>query len=448
VTDLAADPATAEPAEPAAEPLPLLELSGPVPEPITTAAALAAAVDALRNGTGPVAIDAERASGYRYGQRCYLVQLRREGAGTFLVDPIALPDLSTLDAALADAEWILHAASQDLPCLGEIGLAPRRLFDTELAARLAGYERVGLATMVERVLGRRLDKGASSADWSQRPLAPALLRYAALDVEVLVVLRDHLDEVLREQGKSEWARQEFAAIVAAPPPAPRAEPWRRTSGIHRLRSPRQLAAVRAFWERRDKVARDRDTAPGRVLPDAAIIDAVTRWPKTPEALAALPVFGGRANRRRLSLWYSALEEAAALPDSALPSSLGAGDGGPPPAHRWAERDPAAAARLSAARGAVSAVATRHVVPVENLVEPALVRRLAWQPPEPVTLASVLAALREGGAREWQVDLVAEALTAALVTAIPPAEPAEDAEAPADPADPAEDAAGPGAAPGA
>ncbi|HEU0132623.1 MAG TPA: HRDC domain-containing protein [Mycobacteriales bacterium] len=412
MTDLAAAADTA----PEAEPLPLLDLAEPVPDPVTDPAVLAAAVAALRDATGPVAIDAERASGYRYGQRCYLVQLRRQGAGTFLIDPIALPDLSSLDEALADAEWILHAASQDLPCLAEVGLRPRSLFDTELAARLAGYERVGLATMVEVVLGHRLDKGASSADWSQRPLPPGLLRYAALDVEVLVALRDHLAAVLEEQGKAEWARQEFAAIVGAPPPAPRAEPWRRTSGIHRLRSPRQLAGVRALWERRDELARQRDTAPGRVLPDAAIIDAVTRWPKTPEALAALPVFGGRANKRRIALWYGALEEAAALPDSALPTSTGPADGTPPPAHRWAERDPVAAARLAAARAAVTALAARYAVPVENLIEPAAVRRLAWVPPSPVTADTVADALRASGARQWQVDLVAEALAEAVANA--------------------------------
>ena len=416
MTDLAvpdAEPSAEEPV-----PLPLLELSDAVPDPIEDDARLRAAIDALSRATGPVAVDAERASGYRYGQRCYLVQLRREGAGTFLVDPIPLPDLSALGAALADTEWILHAASQDLPCLAEVGLRPRTLFDTELAARLAGYERVGLATMVERVLGFRVDKGASSADWSQRPLGPALLSYAALDVEVLVKLRDHLAAVLEEQGKTEWARQEFEAIVNAPPPAPRVEPWRRTSGIHRLRTSRQLAGVRALWERRDALARSRDIAPGRVLPDAAIIDAVTKWPKTAEDLAALPVFGGRANRRRLALWYGALEEAAALPDAELPDRTGPADGSPPPAHRWAERDPAAAARLAASRAAVTALAMRHTVPVENLVEPAAVRRLAWTPPEPPTEDAVAEALRSAGARQWQVDLVAGPLADALRTAAP------------------------------
>ena len=426
MSDVAAEEQPIE-AAPEPEPLPLLPLSGPVPDPVADATALAEAVAALAAGTGPVAVDAERASGYRYGQRCYLVQVRREGAGTFLIDPLGCPDLTALDAALADAEWILHAASQDLPCLGELGLRPRALFDTELAARLAGYERVGLATMVEIVLGHRLDKGASSADWSQRPLSRDLLHYAALDVEVLVALRDHLVDVLAAQGKLEWAREEFAAIAEAPPATPRTDPWRRTSGIHRLRSPRQLAGVRALWERRDALARERDVAPGRVLPDAAIIDAVLKWPKTPEALAALPVFGGRANRRRLALWFGALQEAAALPDAELPATTGPADGSPPPAHRWAERDPIAAARLSAARAAVTAVAKRHDLPVENLVEPAAVRRLAWSPPEPASDEAVAAALRDLGARAWQVALVAAPLGAAL-RAAPTAEAAASVDA--------------------
>ena len=204
----------------------------------STAHDLAAAVERLAAGTGPVAVDAERASGYRYGQKAYLVQLRRAGAGTVLIDPIACPDLSGLDAALEGVEAVLHAASQDLPCLAEIGYRPRLLFDTELAGRLLGYPRVALGTMLEEVLGYRLAKEHSAADWSVRPLSAEMLRYAALDVEVLTELRDALAVELETQGKTEWARQEFAAIAAAPPPPPRPDPWRRTSGIHKVRTRR------------------------------------------------------------------------------------------------------------------------------------------------------------------------------------------------------------------
>lgn len=392
--------------------LPLLEPRDGTPPPVDTPQGLAEVADRMGGGTGAVAVDAERASGYRYGQRAYLVQLRRAGSGTALIDPLPFDDLGVLDAAIADAEWVLHAASQDLPCLDELGLRPRRLFDTELAGRLAGFERVGLGAMVERVLGYTLEKGHSAADWSTRPLPRAWLTYAALDVELLVELRDALAEELRAQNKLEWAEQEFAALAASRPPAPRTDPWRRTSGIHRVRSARGLARVRALWETRDELARRRDLAPGRVLPDSAIVAAAQADPADERALLALPVFSGRATRRLAGTWLAALQRARSMADGELPSTSGGGDG-PPPAHRWADRDPAAAARLARARQEVMALAAEHTLPTENLIAPDSVRRLAWSPPDPLSVDSVADALREFGARPWQVELTGVALAEAL-----------------------------------
>jgi ribonuclease D len=400
------------------EPQPLLRPREGVPPVVDSAAGLSDVVRRLVAGSGPVAVDAERASGYRYSQRAYLVQLRRAGAGSALIDPIGCPDLSELSAALQDAEWVLHAASQDLPCLAELGMVPARLFDTELAGRLAGFERVGLGAMVENVLGLRLEKGHSAADWSTRPLPEEWLVYAALDVEVLVELRDALEQELRGQGKLELAHEEFEAVRRAVPPAPRAEPWRRTSGIHRLRTRRQLATVRALWEVRDAMARRRDTAPGRILPDSAIVAAVTAAPKTVAELLALPVFGGRATRRHVDAWFGALRTAAALPDEQLPQPTAPGDG-PPAGNRWADRDPVAARRLTRARAAVMALAEELRMPPENLVQPDAVRRLAWDPPNPLGEQVVAEALRRSGAREWQIARVAEPLAQAL--ADPPAQ---------------------------
>ncbi|MGH8971380.1 MAG: HRDC domain-containing protein [Actinomycetes bacterium] len=393
-------------------PIPLVEPRDGVPVPVTTEAGLAEAIAALRAGHGPVAVDAERASGYRYGQRAYLVQLRREGAGSFLVDPVAVPDLTPLGEAIADAEWVLHAASQDLPCLAQRGMRPRRLFDTELAGRLLGYPRVGLGPIVEQVLGYSLEKGHSAADWSTRPLPEPWLRYATLDVEVLIELRDELAAHLDREGKRAWAEEEFAALVAAAPPGPRAEPWRRTSGLHRVRKRRQLAVVRSLWEVRDDMARRRDLSPGRVLPDAAIVNAALSAPTTEAELMALPVFGGRATRRQVGLWFGAVQTAHALPEDELPEPKAAHDG-PPPARSWGERDPVAAARLAAARTAVAAIADEHGLPTENLLAPDAVRRLAWQPPEPAGPAEVSEALRAHGARAWQIGLTAVALAKAL-----------------------------------
>jgi ribonuclease D len=371
--------------------------------------------EALAGGNGPVAVDAERASGYRYGQRAYLVQMRRAGAGTGLIDPVPLPDLSVVQAAVADAEWVLHAANQDLPCLAEIGLVPRRLFDTELAARLAGLPRVGLGAVVESLLGYSLVKGHSAADWSTRPLPEEWLVYAALDVEVLVDLRDALAELLERQGKTEWARQEFEAILSAGPPAPKADPWRKTSGVHGLRNRRQLGMLRSLWQARDDLARKRDVAPGRVLPDSAMVSAVQADPQTEGALLELPVFRGRANRRLVGTWFGALTRGRALPEEELPPHSRPGEG-PPPVNRWADRDPAAATRLQVARAGLAELSEKHDVPVENLLSPDLVRRLMWSPPEPRDAGSVAAALRAGGAREWQVELTRDLLTEAVTRA--------------------------------
>ena len=409
------EPPAREPDEPGSAPaVPLLEPRDGLPPLVETAAALDEAVRALGAGQGPVAVDAERASGFRYGHRAFLVQLRRQGAGTVLIDPVTCPDLSTLDAALADTEAVLHAASQDLPCLADLGYRPRRLFDTELAGRLLGYPRVGLGPLVENVLGFVLEKGHAAADWSTRPLPEDWLRYAALDVEVLVDLRDALASQLEAEGKDEWARQEFTAVLNAGPPPPRPDPWRRTSGIHRVRTRRGLAIVRELWLERDRIARRRDLSPGRVLPDSAIVEAARAAPTSVQELAAVSGFRGRGAKRHAGEWYAAIRRANQEADQELPRPSGQTSDGPPPAHRWHERDPEAAKRLAAVRTVVAALADEHTLPAENLVQPDAVRRLAWQPPEPVSADRVAADLSGYGARPWQVDLVSVPIAGALL----------------------------------
>jgi ribonuclease D len=393
--------------------VPLLEPRDGLPPLVVTPAALSEAISALTAGTGPVAVDAERASGFRYGHRAFLVQLRRQGAGTVLIDPVACPDLTGLDAALAGAEAVLHAAGQDLPCLADLGFRPRRLFDTELAGRLLGYPRVGLGTLVEEVLGLSLEKTHSAADWSTRPLPAEWLRYAALDVEVLVELRDALAAQLVEQGKLPWAEQEFAAILAARPSPPRADPWRRTSGIHRVHSKRGLAIVRELWLARDQIARRRDISPTRILTDAAVVEAARAVPASLDELGALAGFTGRGARRYAPDWLRAVRRARSLPEDQLPESSAPPGDGPPPAHRWAERDPAAAKRLATVRAAVAALADEHRLPAENLLAPDAVRRLSWQPPQELDAESVGAELAGYGARAWQIEVTAVPIAKAL-----------------------------------
>ena len=403
-----------ETAGPAAVATPLLAPRDGTPPVVMDREGLLLAIQALGAGTGPVAVDAERASGYRYssaGPTWCSCDARAPARYCLILCRSEI--VSPLGEAIADAEWVLHAASQDLPCLAEIGLRPKRLFDTELAARLAGFERVGLAALTESMLGFSLEKHHSAADWSTRPLPESWLTYAALDVELLIDLRHLLADELTRQGKAEWAAEEFESLATfgGQPARPRQDPWRRTSGIHRVRGARALARVRALWYARDTVASRRDTAPGRILADAAIVAAAEMDPADERSLLLLPGFGGRSVRRLAGTWLEALDEARALPASALP--VPTPTDGLPPAHRWAERDPAAAARLARARTAVNEIAQAHDLPPENLITPDTVRRLAWEPPTDLSIETVCEFLRSHGARNWQITLVAEPLAAAM-----------------------------------
>ncbi len=375
--------------------------------------ALVRAAESIAAGTGPVALDAERASGYRYGQRAYLIQIRRDGSGTCLIDPIACPDLSPIANVIADVEWILHAATQDLPCLAEVGLHPTRLFDTELAGRLIGLPRVGLAAVVEHYLGLRLAKEHSAVDWSTRPLPEPWLRYAALDVEVLGQVRDLMAHDLTAQDKMSWAEQEFDALTRFAGPPIRVDPWRRTSGMHKVRNRRGAAMVRELWQTRDTIAVERDIAPGRVLPDAALIDLAIRGPKSGADIS--PSGAGhvsRSIRRYQRQWLSALDRARQIPETDLPVLTPRSDG-PPPARAWADRDPAAAARLAQARAVLGEFAIARSIPIENVMSPDSIRRVLWAPPPESTLASVAEALFALGARQWQVDIAAPILEEAI-----------------------------------
>lgn len=401
--------AAPEPVEP---PAPRLELRDPLPAVVDTPAALDDTCVRIVQGSGPIALDAERASGYRYSQRAYLIQVRREGSGTHLIDPTAFNSLVPLDTAFDGNEWILHAATQDLMCLAEVGLYPERLFDTELAGRLLNLPRVGLAALVEHYLGLSLAKEFSAADWSTRPLPEPWLVYAALDVEVLIELRDLIDADLREAGKREWAAEEFESLLLFQGPPERKEPWRRTSGLHKARGRRALGIVREIWETRDRIAETRDITPGRILPDTTILELATAPPQDLSALKIHRTMRNRGPRRFVGEWFDAIERGLALDDDALPTTNQRVDG-PPPPRAWADKNPVAAERLGRSRDVVTTLAETHNLPTENLISPQLVRNLAWEPPGDLTVQDVSTALRQQGARDWQIQLVAEPLTGAL-----------------------------------
>lgn len=380
---------------------------------VETPEALAEAVADLAAGEGPIAVDAERASGFRFFNNAYLVQFARRGSSrTYLIDPPAVGSFAEVQAALGDEEWILHAASQDLPCLRELGLDPASIFDTELAARLLGYERVGLGAVIEKLLGIHLAKAHSAADWSTRPLPPEWLEYAALDVALLPEVRDLIAADLAAADKTEIARQEFEAVRLREPKPPAEEPWRKLSGSHKVSGLRGLAIARELWNARDALGREIDTAPGRLLPDASIVAASMAPPRSQGELAAMKTFNGRASRSELPRWWQAILAGKTTEDLPLlrpaqPKAI--------PHHRsWADRYPEADRRLKAARPLVEAAAEELQLPSENLLTPELLRRVAWKPPRPVTPESIAAALAELGVRPWQLDVTAPIIAAAFV----------------------------------
>ncbi|MCX6405012.1 MAG: HRDC domain-containing protein [Actinobacteria bacterium] len=385
-----------------------------LPELITTEKQLALAANLLKAGTGPVALDAERASGFKYSGRAYLVQLRRIGSGTFLIDPNYFANLSLIQEALTDVDWILHAASQDLVCLREAGLYPTaQLFDTELAGRILGCDRVGLGPLLLAELGFSLAKEHSAADWSTRPLPTQWLNYAALDVEFLIELWAILSEQLIAAEKYDWAIQEFNHVKDNTVPIVREDPWRRTSGLHGARKPRQLAIVRALWNARDQIARDQDIAPGRVLPDSIFVQIANEAVESDIRIEELPALNGRLTRRNKKLWVGAVYDALALSEDELPATR-VRSTTPPPPRTWQEKNPTAFAQLEQVRSGIAALGESLQMPVENLITPETVRRILWTPPKDE--AELQQMLDSYNARIWQQELIMPLLRKALFDA--------------------------------
>lgn len=403
--------------------VPLLEPAEGTPDVIDTEDAFRDALALLSQGSGPFAVDAERASGFRYSARAYLIQIKRSNGGLHLIDPIPFGPGHTLFIELNNLlntdEVILHASTQDLPCLRELGINPVKLFDTELAGRIAGLPRVGLGPLLESLMGVSLAKEHSAADWSARPLPKDWLTYAALDVELLIELRDRMYLTLESAKKLPWALEEFASILKAPPAPPRVDPWRRTSGMHKIKRRDQLAIIKSLWIARDAVAATQDIAPGKLLNDSAIVELAIAAPTTKrEFEKCLRPLGLRARwMENLQLWLDSIAAAIALPEDQWPAMRTNADT-LPPIKLWRDKFPEKFAPLSHARAAIEHIAEENEIPVENLITPEHVRRICWKPPVGATttlsVSEVEKALGELGARKWQIDLVAPALAAALL----------------------------------
>ena len=402
---------------------PLITPRHGVPEVISNESDFEKLIAQLLNGSGPLAIDAERASGYRYSQRAYLIQIYRENGGLHLIDPIPLKDSKLWEKfnnEFSAYEWVIHASTQDLPCLIEIGLKPELLFDTELGARIAGCDRVGLGPLAESLLELQLAKEHSAVDWSIRPLRPEWITYAALDVDILLDIRNAVEQLLTEQNKLKWAKQDFASILKGYQnyvftDAAKPDRWRRTSGMHKVRDRLTMAIVRDLWLSRDELAREIDLAPGRVLGDDAIIELATKRPDNLEAVAKLIGRRTRLEAPPFNRWLSVLTLALKTPLDSQPE-LRVASQSLPPIKIWKDRNPLGYARLTHARAALIELSAQIQIPTENLVTPELVRKICWQ--EPPTSTSeyqdfVVEQLNKTGARPWQIELVTPAISASL-----------------------------------
>jgi ribonuclease D len=393
---------------------PLLAPAAGTPAVIETEESFKSALAELAKGAGPFAVDAERASGYKYSARAYLIQIKRNGGGLHLIDPIPFGPGHQLFIELNDLlntdEVILHASTQDLPCLRELGINPKLLFDTELGGRIAGLPRVGLGPLLEAHLGVLLAKEHSAVDWSVRPLPLDWLNYAALDVELLIELRNIIAQLLLEAKKLPWAEAEFAAILAAPPSPPRVDPWRRTSGMHKIRKRNQLAVIRALWNVRNQIAESLDVSPGKLLNDSAIVELAMNPPTNKREFdKVLRPIGLRARwKENLDIWLAAISSAVALPENDYPEMRAAGDS-MPPTKIWKERFPEKYAPFTHARAAIEMRAVELNIPVENLISPEVIRKLVWKLSTDVANDAI-----ELGARPWQVAEIADLVSAAML----------------------------------
>lgn len=371
---------------------------------------------ALSASSGPVAVDVERASGIRYSERAFLLQLRPADGPALLVDP-ETPGrtVGPLADLLSDRPLLLHAASQDLPSLRELGIIPSSLADTELAGRFLGTERVNLGAMISEHLGIGLAKAHSAADWSRRPLPASWLDYAAYDVLFLHELADAVLPRLDDLGRRDWYEAECRYLVESEPAPAAPEPWRRLSRLTSLRDVRQLARARELWMARDRIAEDRDIAPKRLLPDAAIVEAARIGPASKSALLAIDGFDGPHRRRMAGDWLEALEWAEGLGRADLPTRQGP-RGEHPPHASWKRNEPEAATLLELARARIGELGDELGLEAGLLLKPATLRLWVWRaattrPGDDGELLDEV--LRGEEARDWQRVLTSAPLLEAV-----------------------------------
>lgn len=401
-----------------------------LPKVLTTPAEFAEAAAQLRSGYGPVAIDTERASSFRFDDRAFLIQLRRRGTGTLLLAPEGQRTALTkhLAPVVNELEWVIHSAPSDLPSLLALGLYPTSLVDTEKAARLAGFAQPNLAQLVHDVLALDMAKTHGREDWSTTPLPEDWIVYAALDVEVLLELSEALIELLDQSNKLEWAEQEFRHILHSFPPhvdehtgevmvtpLP-VHTWRDTKGIGTLRSRHQLAIARALWCTRQRICRNRDIAPNRVLRNKDLI-AIAAASATTPAAAALAM-GTSSKHKKAMRWSGVAAQALRKDAETWPELAQRTPPQYPPTRYWSEDHPEAFACFTHARAALEVTAEQLNMPLECIVSMRALRHVAWACGKVYGKlhADIIATtLATHGARAWQIDII----TGVLCNSAPP-----------------------------
>lgn len=370
-------------------------------EYIDTPERLAALAEEL-HGLPLVAIDTEAAGFHRYLDRLSLVQLSSR-KNNYLVDPLAVTDLSPLARLLADpqTESVFHDADYDLRILDrDAGLAVRNLFDTQIAAAFLGERALGLGAVVEKHLGLKLPKAYQRADWAERPLSEGMLDYAATDTIHLPALRDRLREELVRRERLGWAEEEFRRREETrwTESSDIREGWMRVKGARDL-PPRGLAILRELHAWREGVARERDQATFRVLGNEALIALSATPPRTNQALASVAgISDGMAQRRGREI-LQAIKRGLEVPDDELPRF---------PRGVRPERDP----ELEARTERVKAVRNRRAEALDLdpgfLMGRALLEEVARHMP-----ASREALLAVPGVRRWQVEALGDELLRAV-----------------------------------